>query len=153
MVGEDLRPSSNFLLDTGIIISYLRKNRRAADLLDYLEEIGQLSVSAITYMEIWVLCRPHEEEATNLFFDRIPPIPVSQEVAQKAALLVRSYPEAFGKNNPRQFPDVLIAATAWEQGSTLVTLNKRHFTVVPISELEIQVIDQDARDWVTPLKN
>lgn len=152
MVGEDLQPSSNFLLDTGIIIRYLRKNRRAADLLDHLEEIGQLSVSAITYMEILIRCQPHEEEATNLFFDRVPPIPISQEVAQKAASLIKSYPRAFGKDNPRGFPDALIAATAWKQGSTLVTLNTSHFAVMPIVELEMQVIDQNARDWVTSLK-
>lgn len=152
MVGEDLRPSSNFLLDTGIIIRYLRKNRRAADLLDYLEEIGQISVSAITYMEILIGCKPHEEEATILFFDRVPPVTVSQEVAQKAASLIKSYPEAFGKDNPRRFPDALIAATAWRQGSTLVTLNTSDFARVPIAELKIRVIDQNTRDWTALFK-
>lgn len=152
MVGEGLRPSSEFLLDTGIILRYLRKNRRAADLLDYLEEIGEISVSAITYMEILIKCRPDEEEATMLFFDRVPPATISREVAQKAASLFRRYPAAFGKDNPRGFPDALIAATAWQQGSALVTLNTRHFARVPIVELAIQAIDQNAPDWVTTLK-
>ena len=153
MVGEDLRPSNNFLLDTGIIILYLRKNRRAADLLDYLEEAGEISVSAITYMEILIGCRPDEEEATLLFFDRIPPVVISREVAQKAASLILRYPAAFGKDNPRGFPDALIAATAWQRGSALVTLNTRHFARVPIAELAIQAIDQNARNWVVSLKN
>ena len=153
MVGEDLRPSSEFLLDTGIIMRYLRKIRRAADLLDYLEEIGAISVSAITYMEILILCRPHEEEATMLFFDRVPPVTIGREVAHKAALLIRRYPTAFGKaENPHGFPDALIGATAWQQGSTLVTLDTQHFARVPIAELAIQAIDQNARDWVSMLR-
>jgi len=121
-------------------------------LLDYLEDIGAISVSTITYMEILILCRPHEEQATLLFFDRVPPLIVSREIAQKAALLIRKYPAAFGKDNPRQYPDALIGATAWQRGSTLVTLNTQHFARVPIAELAIQAIDQNARDWVTMLK-
>jgi len=114
VAGAGLQPSSNFLLDTGIIIGHLRDDKRANDLLDYLEQTGELSVSAITYMEILVRCQPHEEESTRLFFDRVPPLIVSQEVAEKAASLIRKYQTIFGKDNPRQFPDALIAATAWQ---------------------------------------
>ena len=152
MVGEDLQPSSDFLLDTGIIIRHLRNDNRANDLLDYLEQIGEISVSAITYVEILILCRPHEEEATLLFFDRVPPITIGREVAHKAALLIRKYPAVFGKDNPRQYPDALIGATAWQQGSTLVTLNTQHFARVPIAEFAIQAIDQNACHWATTLR-
>ena len=153
MVGKGLQPSSDFLLDTGVIIRYLRKDRRAADLLDHLEKIGAISVSAITYMEIWILCHPHEEGATLLFFDRVPPVTIGREVAHKAALLIRKYPKVFGKaKNPHGFPDALIGATAWQQGSTLVTLNIQHFTRVPITEFAIQAIDQNAHDWVVKMK-
>lgn len=153
MVGEGLRPSCSFLLDTGIIIRYLRRNRRAADLLDYLDTIGEISVSAITYMEILIQSRPHEEEATMLFFDRVPPVIISREVAHKAASLIKKYPTVFGRDNPRGFPDALIAASAWQQGSTLVTLNAQHFAKVPMAELAIKVIDQNAPDWATILKS
>jgi len=153
VVGEALQPSSDFLLDTGIIIRYLRKNTRAAALLDYLEEAGEISVSAITCMEVLIGCRPDEEETTMLFFDRVPPVSVGREVAEKAALLIKRYPTAFGKDyKPRGFPDALIAATAWQRGSTLITLNTRHFARVPIAELTTQAIDQNAPNWVTTLK-
>lgn len=147
MVGEGLQPSSDFLLDTGIIMRHLRNDKRAHDLLDYLEKIGEISVSAITYMEILIKCRPDEDEATMLFFDRVPPISVGREIAQKAASLIKRYPAVFGKNNPTGFPDAVIGATAWQRGSTLVTLNTRHFVRVPIAEIKIQAIDQNARDW------
>ncbi len=153
MVGEGLQLSNDFLLDTGIIMRHLRNDKRANNLLDYLEQIGDINVSAITYVEILILCRPDEEQATMLFFDRVPPVTIGREVAHKAALLIRKYPTAFGTaKNPHGFPDALIAATAWQQGSTLVTLNTQHFARVPIAELTIQAIDQNARDWVSMLK-
>ena len=152
MVGEGLRQSADFLLDTGIIMRHLRNDGRAHALLDYLEDVGQISVSAITYMEILVGNRPHEEDATALFFDRVPPVEVDREVAQKAAQLVRQYPAAFGKDNPRSFPDAVIAGTAWQRGSILITLNVRHFTKVPIAEIAIKAIDQNATDWVNKFK-
>jgi len=121
-------------------------------LLDHLEETGGISVSAITYLEILIQCEPHEEESTRLFFERVPPLDVSQEIARKAASLIKKYPTAFGKQIGRGTPDALIAATAWEGGSTLVTLNTRHFVKEPIAELSIQAVDQNARDWVTTLE-
>ena len=152
MVGEGLRPSRDFLLDTGVIIQHLRNDKRAHDLLDYLEEIGGISASAITYMEILIRCQPHEEEATMLFFDRVPPLVVSREVAQKAAVLIKRYPSVFGKGIQRGTPDALIAATAWQQQKILVTFNTRQFAKVPITEFAIQAIDQNARNWVATLK-
>ena len=152
MAGEGLQTSSDFLLDTGIVIRHLRNEKRAHVLLDFLEDIGKISVSAITYMEILIKCQPHEKDSTRLFFDRVPPLIVSQEVAEKAASLIKKYQTVFGKDNPRQFPDALIAATAWQRHGVLVTLNKKHFTKTPIDEFTVQVIEQDAEDWVKLLK-
>jgi predicted nucleic acid-binding protein len=152
VAGEGLQPSFDFLLDTGIIIRHLRNDKRANDLLDYLAQIGDISVSAITYMEILIKCEPHEEESTRLLFERIPPLVVSQEVAHKAASLIKKYPSIFGKEIGRGTPDALIAATAWQRQAELVTLNTRQFAKVPIAELAIQAIDQNARDWVSLLK-
>ena len=152
MAGEGLQPSSDFIIDTGIIIRYLREIRQAADLLDFLEQTGEIRVSAITYMEVLIRCQPHEEESTRLFSDRVPPLIVSQEVAGKAASLIRKYQTVFGKDNPRQFPDALIAATAWQRQGIFVTLNKKHFAKTPIDEFTVQVIEQDAEDWVRLLK-
>lgn len=152
MAGKNLQPSNDFLLDTGIIMRYLRGTRQAADLLDFLEETGKISVSVITYLEILILCQPHEEDITRLFFERVPPLVVSQEVAYKAASLIKKYPSVFGKKIERRTPDALIAATAWQQQATLVTLNTRQFAIVPIAELTVQAIEQDAEDWVRLLK-
>jgi predicted nucleic acid-binding protein len=131
---------------------HLRDDSRANSLINYLEDTGEINVSAITYMEILVRSLPHEEDATTRFFDRVPPVDVDQEVAQKAAALIRAYPEAFGRDNPRGFPDALIAATAWQRGSILVTLNVRHFARIPIPEITVKTIEQDAPDWINTFK-
>src|SRR4030042_1209853 len=145
MAGESSQPSGDFLLETGIVIRHLRNDKRAHDLLDYLEKAGEIGVSVITCLEILTLCRPEEEESTVLFFDRVPPVIVGREVAQKAASLIKKYPAVFGKGISRGTPDALIAATAWQQGDTLVTLNTQHFAKVPIAELTVQAIDQSTR--------
>jgi len=152
VAGEGSQPSSDFLIDTGIVMRHLRNDKRAHDLLDLLEDIGKISVSAITYMEILIKCQPHEEESTRFFFERVPPLTVSQKVAEKAASLIRKYQTVFGKDNPRQFPDALIAATAWQRQAVFVTLNTKHFAKVPITELTIQAIEQEAKDWTSLLK-
>ena len=152
MAGEGSQTSRIFLLDTGIIIRYLRGNEQAADLLDYLEKMGEINVSVITYIEILIRCHPHEEESTRLFFERVPSLIISQEVAEKTASLISKYQTVFGKDNPRQYPDALIAATAWQQQGILVTLNKKHFATTTIDECTIQIINQDAKDWVSQLK-
>jgi predicted nucleic acid-binding protein len=152
VVGEDLQKSYDFLLDTGIVMRHLRNEKRAQDFLSFLEQIGEISLSAITYMEILVLCRPHEEESTKIFFERVPPLAVSKEVAHKAASLISKYPDVFGKQIGRGTPDALIAATAWQREAILVTLNTRQFAKVPIAEITICSINQNAKDWTIHLK-
>ena len=152
MAGEGLLPSGDFLLDTGIVIRHLRNDKRAHDLLDFLEDNGRISVSVITYLEILLGCQPREEESTRLFFDRVQPLNVSQEVAYKAASLIKKYPSIFGKQIGRGTPDALIAATAWQRQAKLVTLNTRQFAKVPITEVTICSIKQNSKDWTSHLK-
>jgi len=152
VAGEGLLPSSDFLLDTGIVIRHLRNDKRAHDLLDFLEDNGKISVSVITYLEILIGCQPREEASTRIFFERIPSLAVIQEVAQKASSLIKKYPSVFGKQIGRGTPDALIAATAWQRQATLVTLNTRQFAKVPIAEVAICSIKQTAKDWTTLLK-
>lgn len=152
MAGEDSLLNNDFLLDTGIVIRHLRNDKRAHDLLDLLEDNGIINVSVITYLEILIGCQPHEEESTRIFFERIPPLTVIQEVAQKASTLIKKYPSVFGKQIERRTPDALIVATAWQRQATLVTLNTRQFAKIPIGEVSIYPIKQNAKDWTSNLK-
>ena len=90
--------SNSTLIDTGIILRHLRNNNRANQLLDYLESKGDIKVSVITLMEVLVGCRSQEEEDNSLLlFDRVLPISTNRDIAAKAALLIKKYPDVFGK--------------------------------------------------------
>ncbi len=152
MIGEALELAIDLLLDTGIVIRHLRNDKRAHDLLDYLEGRGDLKVSVITLMEVLVGCRtPEEEETSLLVFDRLPTLEVTRTVAEKASSLIKGYPSVFGRTIQRGTPDAIIAATAWEEQRALITLNTRQFAKAPISEITVQAIDQNAADWVAVL--
>ena len=151
MAGEVLQPVNKFILDTGIILRYLWGIKRAADLLEFLKSLGEIHTSTITYMEILVGLKPKEEKSLKLFFERVTPIHVDQDISEKAATLIRKYKSIFGRDNPRRFPDAIIAATAWQHKGTFVTLNKNQFSKTTINEFVVKVIDQDAKDWISLL--
>jgi len=144
--------SNSTIIDTGIVIRHLRNDNRANQLLDYAESKGDIKVSVITLMEILIGCRSKEEEDNSLLlFDRVLPVSANSEIAAKAALLIKKYPEVFGKGIQRGAPDAIIAATAWNENRVLITLNTRQFAKVPISEVEINAIDQNESDWTVNL--
>lgn len=144
--------SNSTLIDTGIILRHLRNNNRANQLLDYLESKGDIKVSVITLMEVLVGCRSQEEEDNSLLlFDRIPAISTNRDIAVKAALLIKKYPEVFGKGIQRGTPDAIIAASAWNENRVFITLNTRQFAKASISEVRINAVDQNDADWTVNL--
>jgi predicted nucleic acid-binding protein len=144
--------NNSTLIDTGIIIRHLRNDSRANQLLDYLERKGDIKVSVITLMEILVGCRSQAEEGNSLLlFERVLPLSVNKDIAAKAALLIKKYPKVFGKGIQRGTPDAIIAATTWQENRVLITLNTRQFAKIPISEIQINAIDQNKPDWTVSL--
>ena len=145
--------NSSTLVDTGIIIRHLRNDNRANKLLDYLESKGDIKVSVITLMEILIGCRSQEEEDNSLLlFDRVLPISTNRDIAAKAALLIKKYPDVFGKGIQRGAPDAIIAATAWNDNRAMITLNTKQFAKITISEVKINAIDQNKPDWTVNLR-
>jgi len=137
-----------FILDTGIVIRYLRGDWRAAQLLDSLKAQGVVSASIVTALEVLVGCRDDDErDAAHELLARLNPVVIDLAVAEKAALLIQRYPHVFGRQVSRGTADALIAATAWNLNATLYTLNTRQFARIPLSELVIHAIDQTARTW------
>jgi predicted nucleic acid-binding protein len=153
VAGEDSlqKPKVNFILDTGIILRYFWEIRQAAELLEFLQQIGTINVSAITYMEVLTGIKPEEEEITKIFFERIPPLIVSEKIAEKSAFLIRKYQSVFGRNNPRRYPDAIIAATAWQQQGMFFTLDNKHFGKTKIDEFIVKVIEQEKTNWISQL--
>jgi predicted nucleic acid-binding protein len=114
-----------WLLDTDILVEYLRGNPKAITYLDNLQ--GTLMISAVTMAELFSGARNEREaQALEQFLHAFEVIPVDREIARLGGLLRRDHRTRHGTG----LADALIAATARHHGVRLVTLNKRHFRML-----------------------
>ncbi len=117
--------SDRFLLDTDVLIDYLRGAEHAAKFLERLE--GDLLVSSITVAELYSGVRsPDEEDALDQFLQAFAVVEVDSAIAKQAG----SYRHEFSKSHGTGLADALIAACAEDSKATLVTLNRRHYPMV-----------------------
>lgn len=116
---------SRYLLDTCVLIDYLRDREAAVQLIRRMET--QPSVSVVTIAELYAGIR-HERE-----YHRIQGLPaflevrdVNFEIAQLSGRHCLQYRRSHGVG----IPDALIAATAQVHGARLVSRNRRHFPML-----------------------
>jgi predicted nucleic acid-binding protein len=115
------------LVDTDVIIWHLRGLNAAVQRLD---QIADLQLSSITYMEVLQGLRNKDElQAVKKMLSRraailLPPTP---EITHKAIELL----ESFTLSHSLQMGDALIAATVLEHQLSLLTCNIKHFKYIP----------------------
>jgi predicted nucleic acid-binding protein len=116
----------SLLLDTDLLIDFLRGHRQAVAFL--AEETRPMGVSALTMAELHAGVRDGEERdrLTDLLsiFNQIP---VDPETAADGGLLRRD----FGPSHGTGLIDAILAATALKYGLRLVTLNDKHYPMLP----------------------
>jgi hypothetical protein len=121
------------LIDTTIIVDYLRNNSKAVAFIEQEVLSNQIIfASVISYAEIYAGIRPKEEESISLFFSGIRIIGIGTKIAEYAGRYLKDY----GKSHGLELADAFIAATAFITGSRLVTLNRKHF---PMTDINIYV--------------
>lgn len=114
------------LFDSTILISHLRGDRRATDLLLEATSDGALA-SVISRAEIEGGMRSDERGDVSRLFEGLRLIPVTDAAARRAGRYLRQ----FRRSHPGiDLADYLIAASAEEADATLVTLNLRHFPMI-----------------------
>lgn len=121
------------LLDTDILIWYLRGNKNAYDLI---HSIGEFAISAVTYMELVQGMRNKDElRAFKRVLKqwKVKTIYMSEEISAQALF----YVEEYFLSHSMQLADALIGATSTTHGMTLYTANDKHYKV--IKELDIFV--------------
>ncbi len=112
------------LVDSSILIDYLRGYQPAAQLLEGERSLGELHASEITRLEILVGMRPAEERLTRSLLSAMVWHPVDEEVAEQAGALGREWlPSHRGIDSA----DLAIAATALTVNARLITRNVKHF--------------------------
>ena len=113
------------LIDTDVLIDYLRGRAEAVSYLESLTE--SLFISAVTVAELYAGVREGAERtALEQFLSVFNVIPVNDVIAANGGLIRRDY----GKSHGVGLADAIIASTAENSKAELVTLNKKHFSML-----------------------
>lgn len=128
----------DILIDTTIIIDFLRKQNKQATYLWKVKEAGFIiRISTITVFELYAgaITDTHKDDLQKLlkWFEIIP---FDFETARISAEIYKNLKK---ENQLIEFRDIFIAATSIKANISLLTLNKKHFNRikdVKISELE-----------------
>ena len=117
--------AERLLLDTDVLIEYLRGRGEA---VEYLESLSSdLYLSVISVAELFAGVKGEEEERSlKQFHLAFVILPVTEKVARLGGLYRRDFRPSHGTG----LADALIAATAEENGANLVTFDRRHFPMV-----------------------
>ncbi|HEY7033534.1 MAG TPA: type II toxin-antitoxin system VapC family toxin [Thermomicrobiales bacterium] len=123
-----------YLLDSDIVIPVQANDAATIQLVESLVA-GGISISMVTYMEVWQgVLESADPTAARIALDRflvlVPVHPFSHAVARRCAEL-RGQLKAQGKRVRPRAPDLITAATAIEHGLTLVTRNTRDYQDIP----------------------
>ncbi len=117
--------SNQYLLDSDILVEYLRNRPQAIDYVDTLE--GNLLISVITVAELITGARNQvERQSIELFLAALEVIPIDYAIAKQGGLFRQQYKQSHGTG----LDDALIAATAELTGATLISFNRRHFPMI-----------------------
>lgn len=118
------------LLDTDVLIDYLRDLPAAVGFLENLTE--PLLISSMTVAELYAGVREGEErQVLDLFIRAFEVVPVDDEIAIRGGLFRRDYRASHGTG----LADAILAATAEFRRAQLVTLNARHYPM--LSDLKV----------------
>ena len=112
------------LVDTDIAIDFLRRREYAQKLLENWAGEGLLAISTLTHLEIYQGMKTGEEGATNVFLDGLISVVVDISIARRAGTMLG---ELRSKGMTIGIADAIIAATALQFGTPLLTNNVEHY--------------------------
>ena len=125
---------ARYLIDTDVMIDVSRRIAAAANFVDSLDDI---TISIITAHELIVGARnPRDANAIDSLINTYP---VHAELDARITRLAYELLKRYAKSDGLRTFDALIAATAMEEGLTLVSKNRKHFQM--ISGLNLRVPD------------
>ena len=116
----------NYLIDSDIVIWYLKDREKEVNLLKQLELKGNVLISVVTITEVRAGLYKEVSIIIKLLQEYFLPIPVNSQIAELAGEFRQKYNLGIA--------DMLIAATAVITQSKLITYNKKHF---PMKEIKL----------------
>lgn len=121
-------PVLTALVDTSVLIDYLRGHDGAAAVLEHERSAAPLQASEITRLEVLAGMRPVEQVATRTLLSTLRWHPVDEDIAEAAGALGRRW---LPGHHTIDSADLAIAATALRTGARLLTCNIKHFPMFP----------------------
>jgi predicted nucleic acid-binding protein len=133
--------ASPLLIDTDVLIDYLRDYSAAVSYVEAQQE--RFLISVMTVAELYAGVRDGEERARlEQFLGAFEIIPLDLHLAVQGGLYRRDY----SKSHNVGLADAIIAATATQRQVPLVTLNRKHFPMLQ----DVIVPYQKAQHNATP---
>ena len=117
---------SGLLLDTNILVDYLRNIEAASQYLESLRVKPAASVVSVMELIVGAKNRREEERITTIN-EVVQLLPVTLDIARRAGEFFKHYAPSHATGDL----DALIAATAEHHGLKLATLNTKHFPMFP----------------------
>lgn len=119
----------DILIDTDVVIEWLRGNEMVVDRLISIKHSGKIIFySPVTKAEIFHGLRSGEKEKTMDFFISCNSISINDEIGEKAGM----YLAQFYKSHSLALGDALIAATCYVHKISMFTLNRKHYPMQDI---------------------
>lgn len=117
------------VVDTAVLIDHLRGRQAAVDrLVRAVREGDELWSVSVVRTEVLIGMRPGESAATHRLLDQLRWLDVDPELADRAAEIGRPYL----RSHPGvDAVDYLLAAAVEALGAELLTMNTRHFPMLP----------------------
>lgn len=117
--------TTSILIDTSVIIKFIRSKNKQKTLLWGLREKYNCYVSVITVFELYNGAQaPEHYEILNKIFKWLNIISLNKEGAIESSNI---YKNLIQKNKIIEFRDILIGGTAIINKMSLATINKKHF--------------------------
>lgn len=119
------------LLDTTVLIDTLRnRNQRRQFLAGLIVSGHALTISTISIAEVYSGVLSAEEQATRILLVNLNWIPVSGAIAERAGRLKAALRN---QGQTRSITDMIVAATAMENGCMVATDNRRDFQMLGLT--------------------
>lgn len=137
--------SQDFVLDSSILILYLRGDKRA---LNLLSQIPRPYISVLTAAELLVgaITRTHLD-AVEALLKEVHLVDVNMPISREVAILIRQHPDFFGKKILHSIIDAFIVATGIYLGKPILTLDIRHFSRFKIDKVEVVPFKRKDKIW------
>ncbi len=116
------------VIDTGVFIEHIRAKDKLKTTLFLLPDSGELFISSVSVYELYMGATTAEKENdVRAITGDLQVLAFTDKVAYKAAQL---YHLLRKQNKLIEFRDIFIAATCIVNDLPLITLNKKHFTLI-----------------------